>query len=317
MGYITSYCRDPAVHYPCVCVDNEISCRGHERCNLTEIFRLFDQKLDENEKHFKSFILDNTTITELDENTFYDITFDEIAIFWNRELRFINSNTFGATRFVTKRLNIEYNPIENSPPDYDFFQMLNSMKNVHIILGQHLNITEIPSYAFGPDIGNNLTFLGLPAAGIEKIGNYAFYELNNLEELDLDHNTIHFIPENAFTFKNYSDKNLLINLEGMYSLNSTGFEIGSLSNIKRPTILKLKSNENITYLKEEVFKPFFEANVENRVQLTDSYGKNGIDCNNCKNYWLKKELKYFIRTDLIKCSNGKYFEDRTNFNGCQ
>jgi hypothetical protein len=195
--------------------------------------------------------------------------------------------------------------------------MLNSLKNIHIILGQHLNITEIPSYAFGPDIGNNLIFLGLPAAGIEKIGNYAFYELNNLEELDLDHNTIHFIPENAFTFKNYSDKHLLINLEGMYSLNSTGFEIGSLSYIKRPTILKLKSNENITYLKEEVFKPFFEANVENRVQLTDSYGKNGIDCDNCKNYWLKKDPKYLIRTDLIKCSNGKYFEDRTNFNGCQ
>ena len=314
-GSVRSNCLHPEVHDPCVCTDGEISCYGPEANNLKEIMRQFNDKLEGSDRHFKSFLLDNSSVTHIEDNTFFNITFDYIGFFWNRHLTHIDSHAFGQTTQVTKRVNIEYTPIGNR----ELFHALNTLTKIEVILCQHLNITEIPSHAFREDIEaqDSIHFLGFPAVGVTRIGDYAFYELNNLEELDLDHNTIGYIPENAFAFSRSSNKTLQINLTGMEALNSTGFALGSLSNIKRPTVLNLKLNENITYLDEKIFRPFFDAHDLNRVLLTDNFGGIGIDCNHCANYWLLKESRYLNMTDITSCANGLLFRDERNFSKCK
>jgi hypothetical protein len=66
---------------PCRCNAIGIYYGDNEKLNLKHIFEYVNQVLPDNEKHFNKFYLNNTAITELEENTFYEITFDEIIIF--------------------------------------------------------------------------------------------------------------------------------------------------------------------------------------------------------------------------------------------
>jgi hypothetical protein len=80
LRYILCLCPAPEILKPCKCDAKGISCGGNDFINLKNIFKSIDQKLNESEKHFKKFYLNNSAIAEIDENTLYDITFDEIQI---------------------------------------------------------------------------------------------------------------------------------------------------------------------------------------------------------------------------------------------
>jgi hypothetical protein len=92
----------------CKCNENEIYCSGSEWFNLKHVFEAIDEKLKSNEKNFKRFYFNNTAITELEENTFYEITFEEIYIFNATKLKLINTRAFGATNLVTKIFKVNY-----------------------------------------------------------------------------------------------------------------------------------------------------------------------------------------------------------------
>jgi hypothetical protein len=64
---------------PCTCDAKGISCGGNNAFNLKRIFEDIDQKLDKKDKHFKEFYLNKTAIEEIEENTFFEVTFDEIC----------------------------------------------------------------------------------------------------------------------------------------------------------------------------------------------------------------------------------------------
>lgn len=119
--------------------------------------------------------------------------------------------------------------------------------------------------------------------------------------------------------KNSSNKRLEIDLDFMNILNGSGFKDSSLSYIRRPTILSIVGNLGLTYLNESVFKPFLESNPENRIHIKNSlsFVENSIDCNDCKNYWIKKDPKFLGKIDLTHCSNGKEFMNSSNFAKCQ
>jgi len=53
----------PEILNPCKCGSIEISCGSNNVFNLKEIFKAIDQKLNESEKHFAKFYLNNTEIT--------------------------------------------------------------------------------------------------------------------------------------------------------------------------------------------------------------------------------------------------------------
>jgi hypothetical protein len=78
------------VLYPCKCDKIFIKCGGTDALNLKHVFENIDHNLGENEKHFKQFWLNNTAITEIEENTFFEVTFDDISISDATNLRSIN-----------------------------------------------------------------------------------------------------------------------------------------------------------------------------------------------------------------------------------
>ena len=102
----SSGCPAPELLKPCVCEDNGIICGGHSDIDLVNIFQTLEKHLTKSEKHFKRFHLKNTFITELKENTFKDITFDDITIESCDSLMTIDRNAFNVTDMKTTDLTI-------------------------------------------------------------------------------------------------------------------------------------------------------------------------------------------------------------------
>jgi hypothetical protein len=142
------------------------------------MFEAIDQTQADNEKHFKQFYLNNSVITELEENTFYEITFDDIT-FDATKLSFINTHEFTATNFVTKLFRVNSGPLVNSPPNYDIFKILSLVKNIEEIDIYYTKIDEIPSNAFKPLMGiqNNLKILQFDCSNIKKLERMLFISL--------------------------------------------------------------------------------------------------------------------------------------------
>jgi hypothetical protein len=309
---------------PCKCNENRISCGGNEWYNLKHVFQTIDQKLEKNEKKFKQFNLTNTEISEIEANTFFGITFDEINIFNATNLKLINTHAFTSTNLVTQKFFVNEDgcfdqsftgkiPLINSPPNFNLFEMLSSMINLEAIVLCHTELKEIPNHAFRSIIGNqyNLSKIIFSGDSIAKIDRNPFSDLDSLEHISLYKTKIESIPTNAFYLKNNYNKKLKIDLR--YSvLNGSSFEIGSFSHLKRPTEIDLSFCSNMTYLEEKIFQPFFEINNENGVKLSNEY----FDCNDCRSSWLKTATKYKDRTGLSTCSNGKKFTDSSNFAKC-
>jgi hypothetical protein len=298
---------------PCRCNATGIYCGGNEKLNLKHIFEYMNQVLPDNEKHFNKFYLNNTAITELEENTFYEITFDEIIIFNSTKLSLINTHAFTTTSLVTKTFQSRLTPLINSPPNYNIFYALTLILNIESIVIQQSNITEIPSYAFKPVIGpqNKLNLLWIDNGVVQKIGNYPFFSLNHLNELSVDANNLDFIPKDAFHFEKESNEDLVLMMVAN-NLNDSSFEIGSFDNLRKPTLLYL-DNTLMTYLDEKIFSPFLELNHQNFIKFN-----YGLNCDDCRNYWLKKDYHLFgNRTNISKCTNGKSFFSNDNFVKCK
>ncbi len=302
----------------CKCDQIGIKCGGNDIINLKHMFGILDQKLNASEKHFHQFLLNNTAITELEENTFHGITFDEITIIDAKKLKFINTHAFNGTNSVTKIFHINYGmnsttPLTNSPPNYDIFKMFSSMTKLEQLWIFWTNITEIPAHAFQPIDGtqDNLTSIWFDRNHIEKIGDFSFSELNNLNSLAFFDNQFETIPTHAFDFNEVSKTKLQLYLQSN-KFNGSNLQTGSLANLKRPTDLHIGWNPNWTFLDQKIFQPFLESNAENKIifksELNDHF--------DCRSYWIKKDDKYSNRTDLIKCSNGKLFTDKSNFAKC-
>jgi hypothetical protein len=294
-------------------VDEVITCGGSQYYNLNHLFEYLSDKLTDDKKHFKKFYFNNTAITELKENTFFDLTFDEIEINWASNLTRINSNAFTTTNLVTKKFITNYTPLTSSSPDYDIFHMLSLMVNITRIDLYRTQITEIPPHAFKPLNGyqNKLTYLEFNNSPLKKIGNYAFYDLNSLEKLYFYVNQIDFIPSNAFNLRKPSQTHLEISIAHQ-QLNGSSFELNAFSNIQRPTRIWFHENPKLNFIDENVFSSFLNSNSENRINF--SYDK--LDCNDCRSYWLRNKINYLNKIEVLECSNQKKFLDTSNFANC-
>jgi hypothetical protein len=86
----------------CFCNTTTIICGGNQIINLKKIFQEISLNLEsENDKHFEAFILNNTAITELEDNTFHDITFKSILINNAINLKRISANAFSVLNCET------------------------------------------------------------------------------------------------------------------------------------------------------------------------------------------------------------------------
>ncbi len=313
-------CPSPEVLYPCKCANvtdgdgagDAVTCGGTDALNLKHVFENIDQSLGENEKHFKQFYLNNTAITEIEENTFFEVTFDEIIIFNTTNLKSINSHAFTSTNLVTKEFILTNAPIVNSPPNYDVFLVLSSFINLELLVFSVTQISEIPSYAFRPIIGiqSKLSFIEFYNNKIEKIGNYSFYYLKNLSSLSFHSKSLKLTSMNSFHFKNVSNQTLRLSFG---EINGSSFAINSLSNINRPTELSINRDPNLKFVDETIFLPFLKSNPKNTISLEYSF----LDCNDCRSHWLLKESKYLERIYNIECLNGNDIRNSSNFKNCK
>lgn len=161
---------------------------------------------------------------------------------------------------------------------------------------------------------NNLKTVWLCCGKLTKIGSFAFQDMNSLTYLTFGRNLINFVQSNAFNFIKESNESIHIWLDNN-RLNGSSFEIEAFQHIKRPAILDFYNDspaEVLKYLDEKVFSPFFDSNIQNKIEMRN----NLLDCNDCRSYWLKKNYKYAERILNLKCSNGNDFSDNSNFLKC-
>ena len=160
-----------------------IDCYGDKDIDLKVILSNFSKTLNNSEKHFKQFYLNNTSIKVLEEYTFNDLTFDEIIIKDCNSLTIIDKKAFNSTDMITKILQIQNCPKLISP-DNSIFEVMSKFILVETIYFLFNGIKEIPSNAFQPKNGYQRNLRNLYIDGnITKIGSKAFYNLPNVTQI--------------------------------------------------------------------------------------------------------------------------------------
>jgi hypothetical protein len=314
---ICSECPKPDLLKPCNCLKDYITCDESNSKDLKNIFIKLSSTLESDKKHFSVLLLNKTSIDELTENFFEDITFNAILIRDAKNLTLINTKAFTKIESCLKDIEILSTSLKNCPPNHDIFQTISSMTNLETAFIRYSMIEEIPENAFRPLNGpqNKLYDIVLDNNRIKKIGDNAFKNLQNLTNLVLNDNKLDHISKNEFNFNTTSNKTVDIFLYNL-SLNSSSFESKAFSSFNKPTFLHFnysfrhKSN-NITYLDQHIFEEFLNLNSMNQIELYT------IDCKDCRSYWLVNNDKYKLQIESITCSDFVEISDKNNFSGCE
>ena len=311
LGDILTECPPKEMLSPCTCKDDDIKCEGNIELDLANIFQKMSQSETRIQKHFKRFYAMNKIIKELPENTFKDFTFDVIYFDTCHNLAKIHENAFGQTNLVTKSITFWRSP-KLSSPDNSIFNLVSKFINAEYMVLSWLNISEVPAHAFKPINGlqDKLKYLEIRGPSFTKIDDNAFYSLNNLTELRIWDTKNQLISKNVFAFERKSDEVLTIRLTNCTFMKNFNFEQDAFLNLKRPANLIINGNGN-PYLEEKVFLPFLLADERN-VLTTDQL----LDCNDCRNVWLKKYKAIHNRVKSLTCSNSKLLTDSSNFVKC-
>ena len=289
-----------------------ILCGGNSAIDLVEIFGKLDNILDKSERSFGMFLLTNTAINEIKENTFKGITFEYIIIYNCDKLTKIHVNAFFGNELITKQLRI----IDNyrlSNQDNSIFEMLTKFVNLEQLYLTGNNIIEIPDKAFQLTNGyqNKLKTLVIGGTSIKRIGNNILTSLNLLDYFKLDNTSINTIPEFAFAFDQESNENLELRITNNVLLNDNALHESALVYFKRPVTLDLEYQMNLFENIDNVLVNFLRNNEENKIIIDEP-----IDCNNCKFAWLKLNQDLFKQILTLKCENGKDINFQVHFQKC-
>lgn len=275
--------------------ENEIvSFNQKAKLNFKYLMEVINIKYKNYKKQFSELIIENEDIESIEKNDFSEIRFDKI---WFRNcpnLKQIHWKAFGKNTQNIKEFYIGSLPKLESIPntDYDLYELINSLINCEEIIVNSFhhelqaiklrNLKRFTSSCYPTNRFKSIKF----------IWSYAFYECDKIEEIKLGGNNINYISEHAFHFRNQSDKILKVYLM-RNELNESSFALNSLINFKRPTKLYLSWN-NIKYLDEQDFKPFFDANQINEIVI-DEY----FDENHDSNQWNQSDKNIKLKIKFI------------------
>ena len=252
---------------------------------MTNIFKSASKNLkDASEKHFTKVIAQfpRNQTNVLNENQFTDLTFDVMSMFYiNR----IHNKAFGKTAQTLTSFWCMGCSIENSPPNHDLWKAISQLTKVTSVT-LNVNVAEIPENMIIPPNGTEsqtqlLWFYNFHQNMTLKAG--AFQNLNKIHSIYLWAN-LNKIEKSAFRLNQKSDKRLDIyfNSDGYFTADA--FENGTFDGVQRPVSVSFGIFGGLDYLPEGSFKAFFDQNKQNKVLL---YG--GINCEECRNYWLIKD----------------------------
>ena len=309
-------CPGKEIVKPCVCEEmssgKDIRCERIASLDLIKVFENLDKNLNETEKHFSVFSLSNADITELKDYTFKDIVFDEIHINDCHKLTKINENAFNGTDLVTKYLFLVNNSALSSSDNsiYSVFRKFVNIQNFELLYN---NMSMIPTNAFGSL--ENLLEVHFAGNSIKKIESQAFTKLPGFVTVSFEQVNFTTIPENAFQFDNVNNWTMIIDFGNSPLLTNSVFSQKSLLGMRRSATLRFgnsKYPKQMTYLDEKVFLAFLLENDKNSIDMNGE----AFDCNDCRNYWLKKNEKAFKRISSLNCSDKKPFNDPAHFKNC-
>lgn len=282
----------------------EISCRTLETTEST-IELLFDKlNVYAQEqgfiKSFTSLRLENTAIRNLTNLALFgNITFINVDIFFNNELRDIDLSILSKSNATLETLLIQGSPLNSSIfGDVNQFSLLTTV----ILANNHL--PDLPDRAFGLAPQSDLSYLDLTYNNITKLTNRTFYQLSSLQRISLDHNSIGLIESEAFDFVNANESQLLLIFLRHNNLTSESFSPESFLSTERTIFLYLNNNK-ITHLPESVFKPILSQKNDLFVALWS----NPFECD-CRSKWLLNDVAYYKkRLHGIRCRDKRELWD--------
>jgi hypothetical protein len=327
--YSHTDCPAPEILTPCIC-DNDtnqfkIICGGSEQLSLKDIFfaiKEYNKQHKYNNK-YDLFQLQNTAITELEEDVFDSVHFEIIKIVEADNLTRIHKNAFTSVSSSILNFEVSSSKLNNFPgTDYDLWKAMSSLTHATRINLYLESIKEIPDkviYNIGLYIGFmlillihfkafdsilkfKLEYLYIGAIELDKIGGNAFAQLTNLVEIDIFVPSLSKFPANVFDFNEPSERNLVISFRGNSrdDLTKFSFEVGFLSNAKRHVKLLLKFHYSV-YLDEKIFGPILK---DKRYEI-DLY-ESPLNCKDCKMYWMIRDNLSNLVSNA-KCDDGQSF----------
>lgn len=293
---------------PCICTKTIIQCNDNQNFDLKLYFKELSEKIGEGDKHFDQFLLNNTAIEVLENNTFNDITFETIVFNNTLNLKEVAFDVFQEPNWKTV---LKFEQLgetllgTNAKSTNDIFFALSQLKKIEKLVFDSNQFKFIPAYSFGytNSLINNVSEIIFnkrhnSQQHIQWIGDNAFYNLNNLTNINLTYNEINFIHRRAFDFWKDSENLLIIDLSYNF-LNDSSIEKGAFTNSKRPLFVDLSHN-NITFLDQNIFEPILKQNRRNRISIC----YNPLHCDSRMDWILNNHsLAYLYQVFDLNCQS--------------
>ena len=255
---------------------------------MKNVFQDMSQKLkNADEKHFKIIQLrlpfeGDEQRSTLDDDTFADITFDELS---GSNIKKLGTKSLSKTASTIKSFTCIFCDIQHSPPNYNIWQVLGSLTNVDS-LSIGLNVSEIPTNAISnsanqPKVSSLHINTNSFRKGDFRVKSRAFNNLRNLNDLSLtlaSRGNIYFEKE-AFKFPVQTSETLRLKF-GATTFKGALFDEETFSGLNRPINIEF-SLSFFDYIPEKAFKSVLD-NKQNKL----NFDASAIDCENCGNYWL-------------------------------
>jgi len=262
-------CPDASLLRPCVCYplpSSSIQCSG--QLNLKETFTKLSYHIREEYRSFNNFRLYNSTINELEESVFGNITFESVSFYYMiPNLTKIHTNVFnGPIAKTVKSILLDDIPIDENSQNHSIFEALNKLENVERIEWQTTQIKGITANMFRQKSLRDLT-LTAPwnlSGKMSSIGENAFTLLDSLDSLVIQSQNLSRVGTNLFGPEHSS---ISMHIDLTYNpLTGDSFESRAFSNIEGPTSIYIDKN-HIKYFKESVFLSFLREHPSNYLQI--------------------------------------------------
>jgi hypothetical protein len=220
----------------------------------------------------------NTSITEIEANTFVNTTLTQLHIINNSKLTSIDPKAFIQNENFDHFhvLKIVNNSQLTGP---NLFELSNNLDTQTELVLTGNAIKEVPENALNnTNKGGSLKHINLNHNHIEKIGKKAFSAMNQIAVIEISHNRINTIGDEAF-YMMQATQSVVLDLS-YNKITSESISVYSITTIYGFKPLNL-SNNNITTLPKNVWGGLTNVNaINNQIILSG----NDIICD-CKTKW--------------------------------
>ncbi|CAF3468111.1 unnamed protein product [Rotaria sp. Silwood1] len=260
------------------------------------------------DRHFDTFLLRNTTLSEIPSNVLANLTFLILQFEHNPYLSTIHSDAFINTNdyvrvFETSNTNLS---------ETIFASVISNFANLLKITMLNDSVQRIPSNVFCQSTLQQLWFgiHGIATQPLKSVDSYAFYYLPSLQFLRIFSDDLSQFNKESFALRTSCDNEcglLEIHLGGR-QLSSNSFPLTSLTLFGgRSVFIRFYQTPNLKYLDEAIFKPYLESDGSKSildVAHSGSFVWGTEESCPCEMAWIQRD--YFHSGDSMLIDNRVY-----------